>query len=532
MWPKIPENISSLTADALTALADEIKACAETALASPELTAEGLAEVQTYLAHRKAFQALAESKTLAAKLAAQLADEPTPEPDPDPTPTPDPEVETDPDTDEELAAKVKTGFGQTQTAQTTETKRPTVTTMLAYDGVTGKDAGDAFADWAELAASLVERSASIRADSESSFRVARIPGKFAPDRILGENMTQNLKMFDREEMMAAYCAPATPSYELHCQNTLRRPVFNSLPGYAAPRMKVSVQSSPTLADITGGHGIWTDADDDNPASTKDSQTITCGSTTEYKMYGVWKQLTVQNLMAMSYPELVEAWLNRLGAATARMAEQQLLIAMASGATDINAPALGYGATTSILSTMLNYLALYQETQRWDITENMEAWAPRWVLYGIKMDLLRRRQTGSSVPRVATDAEVEAMFSNAGFNIHWFIDTPTWSVAIPGVGASNLNLIPQSVQILVAPPGKFALMQKGELSIGVTGNHTYRDNSSNARNRFTMFWETFEGIVNTTSCPAHILDIPVCWSGVQIDDIVINCQGGDEGGYQS
>ena len=75
-------------------------------------------------------------------------------------------------------------------------------------------------------------------------------------------------------------------------------------------------------------------------------------------------------------------------------------------------------------------------------------------------------------------------------------------------------------------------RRGELAIGVTGNNIYRDNQSNSRNEFTMFFENFEGIVNTTSCPAHILDIPACWSGVQIDDIAINCQGGDEVGYQS
>jgi hypothetical protein len=155
-----------------------------------------------------------------------------------------------------------------------------------------------------------------------------------------------------------------------------------------------------------------------------------------------------------------------------------------------------------------------------------------VLWAMKMDILRRRRTdaGFSVP---SDAVIEQMFRDVGVDVTWFIDRPTFAVAIPAVGTGgNLNRLPASVQILLAPQGKFAAIDRGELAIGVTGNNIYRDNESNRRNQFTFFFENFEGVVNTTSCPAYTLDIPTCWNGAQIDDIVINCQGGDEVGYQS
>ena len=60
----------------------------------------------------------------------------------------------------------------------------------------------------------------------------------------------------------------------------------------------------------------------------------------------------------------------------------------------------------------------------------------------------------------------------------------------------------------------------------------QDNDSNSKNQFTWFFESFEGVVNTTTCPAHFLDIPVCWNGAMTADINVNCQGGDEVGYQS
>jgi hypothetical protein len=90
----------------------------------------------------------------------------------------------------------------------------------------------------------------------------------------------------------------------------------------------------------------------------------------------------------------------------------------------------------------------------------------------------------------------------------------------------LNLLPRTLEILVAPAGKFAVIDRGELAIGVTGNNIYRDNTSNSRNEFTFFFENFEGVVNTTSCPAYKLELSACWNGIQIDDVVIDCEGND------
>lgn len=549
LWPQVPEDITTLSAAEARALSREIKTSLTAALLDPKLSAEDREQVPVFTKHRTDLIEFAKGRDASDKAAKALeSDTSDDEPEADP-PAPEPDADTEaadgggdggstdePETDPAasgggtaLATKPKT-FGQA--AVKTEAKRLTIDNLVASDGVDGMNAGDAFESWTHLAASIERRANSIRTDAESKFQVAAIKANYPKDRILSENPHFNLAKFDQEELTAAFCAPATPYYGISCANTLRRPVQTSLPGFQETRMKVSIMPSPTLSDINAGYGIWLDTYDDDAARGKVCETIDCGSPTEYKMYGVWRCLTVKNLMMMSYPELVEAWLNRLGAAHARLAEQTLLAAMYAGTTELDAPRLGYGATTSILSTMLNYLALYNETQRWENVGNMEAWAPRWVLWGIKMDLFRRRQTGSGVPMVASDDDINRMFANAGFNMHWFLDTPSYAVSIPGVGSSTLNLIPQSVQIIVAQPGKFALMDRGELSIGVTGNGMYRDNSSNTHNQFTFFFENFEGIVNTNTCPAHTLDIPVCWNGVQIDDIVINCQGGDEAGYQS
>ena len=543
MWPQVPEDINSLSIGELAALANQIRDAATAVLTAGGLSADTRTELNAFMARRDEIKALHDEKVAA--LAADQAQEQADAAALAALAAETALAETQPVVEPErvLATvgapapveQVITTFGNgTPGAPVVPAAPSTLAYLQATKNVGNKAAGDFFDSWAELANAAVERSMTIGAGSTDKISLAMIRGSYDEAHRLTDNKMLNVAKFDQAaEVMAAFCAPATPHYNVACMNVLRRPVFNSLPGFEAPRMQVSIMPSPDLADITTGYGQWIDTDDDDPAARKNCVTITCGSPTTYKMYGVYKCITIKNLLAMSYPELVEAWLNRLGAAHSRLGETLLLDAMGTEADEVDAAALGYGAAVSITSTILNYLALYQETQRWDLTGPMEGWAPRWVLWGMKMDIMRRRRTDGKI-EIPSDADIERMFANVGVNIHWFIDTPSWAVAIPAVatGGGALNLLPSTVQILLAPRGKFALMDKGELSIGVTGDHIYRDNTSNSQNQFTMFWENFEGVVNTTTCPAHILNIPACWNGVQIDDIVINCQGGDEVGYQS
>jgi len=560
MWPNIPENIADLTSVELRNLAKEIRLAAKTVLDDgPD--AETLAQVQEFLDRRNTILSEAKRKEDIAALSVAVLDDEEDEAEADEEEIVEAEAEqaevvaeveaapeapaADEFTEEAVEetveevevsasaktpAKVRTGMGVTAKPEQEASQRITPAHLKARDGLKGIRAGESFASWTQLAEAVIEKASSIRSNSSEKFEVAAIPGNFGPGRILTEDPVWNLRLFEQDEIMASMCAPLQPIYDLSCANTDRRPVANSLPGFQAPRGGVTIYPSPSLSDITdqapAGYGIWTQDDDNDPEAAKECAVIECATPEEYRIYGVWRCLTVKNLLAITYPELVEAYLNRLAAAHARVAEVQLLEAMANGAVTVTAPALGYNATTSVTSTVLNYLALYQETERWDLPGLMEAWMPRWVLHAMKMDIVRRRRTDGGMMSVPSDAQIAAMFREVGVNVHFFIDTPSWATPIPAIEtAGALNPLPNQVEILVAPPGKFALMDRGELSIGVTGNNIYRDNASNRKNEFTFFFENFEGIVDTNSCPAHILEIPeLCYNGVQIDDVVINCDG--------
>lgn len=560
MWPEVPADLNTLAASALRELANAIRATSQTVLGAATVSAEDRARVTEMLAIRDQARALAIAKDADAARLAALAEEgddeePTPAADqtitvppgatdPANVTAPAPVVVNPPTPDapagEPLAnaTVIPTTTGAPSTPTRPDAARSTLTAMQVSAGVSGRTAGSPVASWTELSTLLMERGDTIHGSTSAErYEVARIVADYGPERtISGENYLGGLARFERpDEITAALCAPGTPYYGLACDNTLRRPVFGSMGQFAAPRGKVSIPTSPTLSDITGqnaGYGQWTFANDDD-GSVKNCAVVACNSWNDFQLYGIWKCLTVKNMMQLVYPELIEAYLNRLGAAQARMAEILLLEAMATATTSVLGPSLGYGAATSFTSLVLEYMALYQETQRWDISDGMEAWMPRWVLTGMQVDLMRRRTTNGTLQTIPTQGAIETMLSNVGVNAHWFIDTPSWAPSIPAVHtAGTMNRLPTTIPVILAKRGKFAVIDRGNLSIGVTGNNIYRDNASNRTNTYTYFVESFEGLVNTDSCPAHLLRIPVCYNGIQVDDRMVDCYGIDELGYQS
>jgi hypothetical protein len=537
-WTSIPESLAGLSADQLRELAKALKADLATNVDAASTT-EDLAEVAQYTAERQRILAKA---TALDSVAADVDPEPQPEPDPEPAPAPDPEPEPTADPAPEDAAivpaTVPTGLGVVTTPETVPapSTKPVgkANQWVASDNCPGKDAGEGFEDWTEIAARLQERAQTIGAGSDKKHVVAKSMARFADHAQLSDNAMLNLEMFE-PEIMAAMCAPLQPLYDLACANTARRPVKNSLPVFQSPtRGGFSVYPSPSLTDITTGYGQWTADDDADDEAVKEAcQTIACATPVDYRIYGVYRCLTVKNLLQMTFPELVEAYLNRLAAAQARLAETLLLEAMGTGAVSIDAPTLGYNASTTITSTLINYLGLYREVERWDDVE-MDAWLPRWVGRAMQMDQVRRRRTDGGTNTVPSLSAIEGQFRDAGVTPHWFMDRPSWATPIPQLATAGLlNLFPRNVEMLVAPRGKFAVMDRGELNIGVAPGNLYRDNASNTRNEFTLFFENFEGIIDTTTCPAHIIQINnLCYNGVQIADEAIDCEGQNYAGVGS
>lgn len=543
MFTTAPENLGDLSLDELKALARTMRAEYREALA--DASAETVAAVK---AHKGENLDRVLAEVSRRELSDELGDDDDDDGDDDEDADDEASTEADDTTEESTEASdrriVSTQVGaggSTEHSSDDGSFQPSQ--IIASDGLSSFRAGEPFADWNEFAAAMYEKARDVRPNTTEKFRVGRMVANFNPALRLSDDPFENLKIWDAiqnpkapgtpAELTAALCAPATPLYGLACDSVTRRPVKASLPNLAAPRAKVSVYPSPALSDIVNtAYGIWTEEDDldrdENgipTASKGPCATIDCADPEEFAVYGVWSCITIQNLLTLSYPELIAAYLNRLAALHARTGEIQLLTAMANSAPVINARTLGYGAATSISTQIMEYLALYRELQRFD-DQPFEMWAHRWLQTAIRIDLSRRNRDGSWV--IASEADANRIFTDAGVTPHWFIDNPSWSEPLPAGPAAQddtLAPLPSAADILIAPQGKFALMDRGELSFGVTGNNLYRDNASNMKNNATMFFENFEGVVDTNTCQANILHFDeLCYSGFQPADVLVNCAG--------
>ena len=311
MWPQVPEINQSLSAADATRLAREIKALAVTKLRAG-VTGEERQEVDSFLAKADELKAHAAAQALAEAVQADLDAEAAAE-----------QAAADAAAAEALAAEqaaeaaaaeaaaqaaADQAAAEAAEAELAASKGKTVPTtfgapsvtppapapgeapktvlrtvpeyLFATSGVQGKSPGEAFQSWAEVAAAASERGKSLNPSTSERFEIARIRGNYSEDRRLGDDPMLNFAKFDREELTAALCAPATVNYDLACANDLSRPVKASLPGYAAPRGKVTVMSSPSMSDIDTGYGQWTAADDADINAVKDEcATITCTTPT-------------------------------------------------------------------------------------------------------------------------------------------------------------------------------------------------------------------------------------------------------------
>ena len=561
MFPEIPENLEALSAAELRALAAEIRKAGLAAASDPNVSEETLAEVEEFKTERDEILALAVKKERAAALADTFGDESEDEPGPpsDVIKTPDPNEDgTFPDADEDdedgegeegeppadpeetqasHQGKVRTATGSG--AKRERVARPRLDQLVAVEGAGhGLHGGDRFESWTQLAECVLDKANSIDPGSPQKFQVGRIQGNFPENRRLSTDMLWNLQMFE-EELTAAMCAPAQPVYDLGCDNTANRPVRDSLASFQPDaRGAVTIYPSPTLSDIASGTGtgIWTSTNDANPSATKNPcATIACATPIDYRMYGDLPLPHDQEPAADDVPRTGRG-VPQPGAPPPGLviAEQTLLNAMGTAVTTITAPALGYGGLDSVCpgrssSTCTPTKSSSAGTpRRWICGRTAGCWSDEGRHH---VPAPHRRRDPARSPPTPRSTRI---FTDAGVTPHWFLDVPgRGHAAATPLHRRDLTEFPRNAEMLVARRGKFALMDRGELNIGVTGNGMYRDNTSNSRNEFTFFFENFEGLVDTDSCPAHIISMPnVCWNGQQIADIFIDCEGDDVIGEDS
>lgn len=556
---EVPSDLSALSNEDLLGLIGQLRAAAVEA-AGGEVDVAKLSEIKAARDFIAAGKVELESRTereaaLAAELEEAMADLEEPETEASDT-TPDggapaEEEAGEEETDEEDDTDGETEEPVTASAWSPRTRRTAAeiarhapepegsgpqTVALAplkvVSGVNGRRAGDQFDSMADVGQALLDRWADIAGGGSEKMSVARIDGRFPEESRLGEDTASNIEKMGglevhtpkaRTAITAAMCAPAEPYYGLVGTSSTARPVAGSLAKYVPARGAVTIYPSPKLGDISNGMGLWTRANDANPAAVKAAcSTIACATPVQYDIYGIYRCMTIKNMLQMTYPELVEAYLNRLAALQARLAETTLLDAMVGSvnAKAITVAAGNLGASINLWATLIQMLAVYREQERYDTIE-LDCYMPRWQREALRMDVVRQRRTDDSgMPRdrVPTGADIDAGFQNVGVNPIWTMDNATaWGSGITAQSAGALNTMPTTAHAFFTPRGNFRQLDRGDLQIGVT-NNVMRDNTSLTKNEFTMFWESFEGVMDFGLPSWEVAISGFVLNGAQVADV--------------
>lgn len=530
---EIPANLDEMESDALTDLRAEL-AEATTSLATGTVTPEVLAVMKTYAAGIKAInESLASRQTadeqLAADTAAVLAEVGAA------VPAPAAEVEVEAPAAELAAEPAKPGYTPRVTLRPSAAamaavaaadpavpaKSLTTSNMVYAENVPSKSEGSEVCSLVELASALWDRHKSMRGRTTEGKIVAKVLASYDEDHKLSGNAQEDmlkLTMVDTE-VTAALCAPYTPYYDLGCMSSTARPLRNALAQLQAPRGGVTIYPSPRLSDIVDGTGVWTADDDADADAVKNAAAeIACSSSTSFEIYGVYKSLRVKDMLQMTYPELVAAYMNRLSAVWARLAERQLLNAMFNAADKtliVNSASnpIGYNGVGTFVGGLLRALNFYKEVERYE-DQPFDAFVHRSVVDGI---LKEDDINGYSVQeRDLVFSDIQGVLSDFGINLVSYIDKSDLLInEVPldvPVNGGDLPQYPEQVDIILAPRGNFRLLDRGELNIG-TANNVLRDTTTITKNEFVIFQEAFEGLVDL-GCDVWHLRMDICPNGAK------------------
>lgn len=356
--------------------------------------------------------------------------------------------------------------------------------------------------------------------------LARYSVEFPEDRVLIDgddagNMTKLDAVVGEEALVASggLCAPVEPYYDLQLLSTEATPVIDSLPLFGADRGGIRFMAPPTIANISTAVGVMTAANDaiGGTTATKTCQTLPCPAQTQVVIDAVYHCLTIGNMGARTWPELVENFMALTMAAHARVRETKALDAIKTGSTAVTGAQ--YNGAVNTLLAQINYTVdAFRSRHRMNPDARFRAWFPEWTKGLLLNDLIRQQfdrfdalESGN-----ARNFVVDYLRS-LGVEPVFFLDGETGGGQV--FGTQNVGALlnyPSTVKWYIAPEGTWIRLNGGVLDLGIV-----RDSVLNATNDFQAFGEVFEnyakiGIeslaVTSTVCANGVVSAPAAPSG--------------------
>ncbi len=392
---------------------------------------------------------------------------------------------------------------QAPVAKTEEAEEEKVVALVASADIPNVSAGTTL-EGVSLGQAMFDRRQQIKGGgSDGEFvLVASATAEYDADRTLTgdwESDQEKIKNVTGTDVIVAsggICSPTEAYYGLELLSGADRPVKAALPGFGATRGGLRFMAPPSISDLVGSARVTTEAEDaigyigsnSSLTAAKPSVAVSCGAITEVVVDAISSILTVGNMNARTYPELVDVWTKLAASQHARVAETNLLDKIAAAATDVT-DAKAYGATGSLLGTVSKAVAGFKSRHRITSGVNLRAAFPAWTKELLRTDIAREAP-GDGLGRYAvTDAEIMSWFNVRGVSPIFYVDTRTGAgMAYGSQGVAAVTDFPATIEWFLWVEGSFIFVDGGTLNLGLV-----RDSTLNSTNDYSLFVETFENL---------------------------------------
>lgn len=319
---------------------------------------------------------------------------------------------------------------------------------------------------------------------------------FGAERTLGRDAQSNEQKIEAVTSLAALrasggiCAPVPVEYDLPILGTDARPLRDSLARFGAPRGGTRLLPPPSLLDVSGAVGAWTEANDVDPGSDgpeiKPCLTLDCPEETETLVAAITQCLKIGNFRNRFFPEQVRAWTQLVGVSAARFSETRMLQKIGDLSTQIAVTQV-LGSTRTVLAALDRRAAGLRSFHRLDPKFPLRLEAPAWLLNNMITDLARELP-GSTAERLAmSEGQIEAFFTVRHINVTWLLDGEAGQV-FPDQVDGDLNGWPTEVVVYLFVEGTWLHLDAGMIDFGIV-----RDSVLNSTNDMQMFSEVFEEV---------------------------------------
>lgn len=375
------------------------------------------------------------------------------------------------------------------------------TAIVAGADIPGVSAGSALSDKAAVAKAMVDRMHTLRrangGDGEQH-TVASFVTEYSDARTLvagaaEDNGNKIAEAFQEHTALVAsggFGTPTPQTYDIFGFGTDARPVKDSLPKMGADRGSISYIEPPQLADYAGAVGVWTPDMDEAAAGNGTSGAdvvknvlVVQGAQTRYaELDAVTLQLQIGNLLARSYPELVQRHNELALIQHARLAEKTILAKIAAGSTPVTAADARVGFARDFLVTVRRTATQYRSRHRLPLETPLKAIVPNWVYEAIASDLALQMPGDAALGVARAEINGYLSGSNVTFTPSYDLNEfdPQTAGALDGWGTS--------FDWFLFSEGTWVFLDGGTLDLGIV-----RDSALVGTNDYRMFVETFEGV---------------------------------------